>query len=146
MAPALAEPLPIVADVPSRHPRLGFPEYAEALADAIRGGEPPQFTIGLYGAWGSGKSSLLEALAESLDRPSSGVMPVLFDAWRYERADYIVVPLLHRICAKAAESGDRELAKTLTRALGALIASLKFSIAGVTIDPRLAKEAWDASA
>ncbi len=142
----MSDPLPIVADVPSRHPQLGFPEYADALADAIRGGEPPQFTIGLYGAWGSGKSSLLEALAGSLEGPASHVMPVLFDAWRYERADHIVVPLLHRICVKASESGDRELAKTLTRALSALIASLKFSIGGLSIEPKPAKEAWDASA
>lgn len=142
----MPDPLPIVADVPSRHPQLGFPEYAEALADAIRGGEPPQFTIGLYGAWGTGKSSLLAALAGSLDRPSSGVLPVLFDAWRYERTDHIVVPLLHRICAKVNESGDRDLAKTLTRALGAVVASLKFSIGAISIEPTAAKDAWDASA
>ncbi len=141
----MAEPLPIIADVPSSRPGLGFSEYAEALADAIRGGEPPRFTIGVYGPWGSGKSSLLEALAASLSAPSSLVVPVLFDAWRYERADHIIVPLLHRICEAAAAAGDQDLAKTLKRALGALVYSLKFSIAGVSVEPSGFKEAWDES-
>jgi hypothetical protein len=34
-------PLPIIADIPTSRPGLGFPEYVEALADAIRGGDPP---------------------------------------------------------------------------------------------------------
>jgi RecA/RadA recombinase len=51
----MGSPIQIVADVPSSSPRLGFETYAEALADAIRGGIPPQFTIGVYGPWGSGK-------------------------------------------------------------------------------------------
>jgi hypothetical protein len=142
----LSDPLPIVADVPSQDPRLGFSEYVDALADAIRGGEPPQFTIGLYGAWGSGKSSLLAALAQTLARPSSGVLPVLFDAWRYERVDHIVVPLLHRICSAASDAGANDLAKTFKRALGALIGSLKFNVGAVSIDPSSGKAAWDGSA
>jgi hypothetical protein len=40
--------IPVVADLPSTCPGLGFQEYAEAIADAVRGGEPPQFTIGLF--------------------------------------------------------------------------------------------------
>lgn len=137
-------PLSIIADVPTPQPGLGFAEYAAALADAIRGGEPPQFTIGLYGAWGSGKSSLLKAIDAALSRPESDVMPVFFDAWRYERADHIVIPLLHRIC-DVANSGDPDLAKVLRRALGALILSLKFNIQGLTIDPKAAKGAWEDS-
>jgi predicted KAP-like P-loop ATPase len=83
--------IPIVADIPQSDPRLGFAEYAEALADAIRGGTPPQFTIGIYGPWGSGKSSLLNVIHRELTR-GEDVLPVFFDAWRYERSEYIVVP------------------------------------------------------
>ena len=78
----MSDPIPIISDVPRDDPGLGFAEYAEALADAIRGGNPAQFTIGIYGQWGSGKSSLLNAIAKNLSR-SSDVIPVLFDAWRY---------------------------------------------------------------
>jgi len=139
----MAEPLRIIADIPTATPGLGFPEYVDALADAVRGGEPPQFTIGLYGSWGSGKSSLLAALAESLSQPQSAVLPVLFDAWRYERSDFIVVPLLHAIYSRAEQLGRRDLAKVLRRALESLVFSVSFSLSGLSIDPKAAKQAWE---
>jgi hypothetical protein len=37
----MGDSIPIVADIPLANPRLGFEEYAEALSDAIRGGNPP---------------------------------------------------------------------------------------------------------
>jgi KaiC/GvpD/RAD55 family RecA-like ATPase len=92
----MSEPLPVVADIPTEAPGLGFPEYVDAVADAIRGGQPPQFTIGIYGLWGSGKSSILRSLERNL-REGHDVIPVYFDAWRYEQTEHIVVPLLHHI-------------------------------------------------
>lgn len=92
----MVDVLPVIADTPSMAPRLGFEAYADALARAVRGGEPAQFTIGIYGAWGSGKSSLLHAIENEL-KPYDDVLTVPFDAWRYERADHIIVPLLHSI-------------------------------------------------
>lgn len=130
----MTRPIPIVADIPAAEPGLGFPAYVGALADAIRGGEPPQFTIGLYGAWGSGKSSLLGAIAQSLSHEDSTVLPVLFDAWRHERADHIVVPLLYRITEAADRSGAVALTKHLRRALEAVLFSLNFNVLGVGVD------------
>ena len=139
----MSSPLPIIGDVPTATPGLGFSEYAGALADAVRGGQPPQFTLGLYGAWGSGKSSLLLALRDDLRDTDSTVIPVLFDAWRYERSDFIVVPLLHAIQTSVALAGHKDLAKTLRRALRALIFSLNFSVQGVGLDGQALKENWD---
>ena len=137
--------MPIVADIPTEDPRLGFPEYVDALADAIRWGEPAQFTIGLYGAWGSGKSSLLKAIAKTLSQSSSDVLPVIFDAWRHERAEHIIVPMLHGIEEAARRSGDRALTQHLRRALQALIFSLNFSVSGIGIDTRAVKDNWKES-
>jgi predicted KAP-like P-loop ATPase len=75
--------IPVVPDIPSDDPQYGFEDYAESLAEAIRGVDPPQLTIGIYGPWGSGKSSLLRAIAHSLGRTDE-VIVVPFDAWRYE--------------------------------------------------------------
>jgi hypothetical protein len=136
--------LPIVADIPTASPGLGFQEYVEALADAVRGGSPPQFTIGLYGAWGSGKSSLLKAMANALQGPGSETLPVIFDAWRHERADHIIVPLLYRIQVEAKRAGDTALTEHLGRALRALVFSLNFKVAGFGVDTKAAKENWDA--
>ena len=140
----MARSMPIVADIPTADPGLGFREYVDALAEAVRGGQPPQFTIGLYGAWGSGKSSLLRAMAKSLTAADSEVLPVVFDAWRHERSEHIVVPLLYRICDAARRSGDRALTDHLMRAIKALIFSVNFRIAGVGVDTQAMKENWDA--
>jgi hypothetical protein len=135
--------LPVIADLPARDPGLGFPEYATALAEAVRGGEPPQFTIGLYGAWGTGKSSLLAALADELGA-SDDVIPVAFDAWRYERSESIVVPLLHAIYKAVEASGNAAAAEQVKRALKALVFSLSFKVFGFGVDTKTFRENWDA--
>jgi hypothetical protein len=135
--------LPVIADLPTDAPGLGFPEYAEALADAVRGGDPPQFTIGLYGAWGTGKSSLLKALAERL-QVGNDVIPVVFDAWRYESSESIVVPLLHTIYRTVEASGNAPAAASVKRALEALVFSLNFKIMGFGVDTKSFRENWDA--
>jgi hypothetical protein len=147
--------LPIVADIRSDAPGLGFAEYSSALAEAIRGGEPAQFTIGLYGAWGTGKSSLLKGISAELassskpgvarlPRNAAHVIVVEFDAWRFERSEQIVVPLLHAIVSKVDRVGDRPLAEQLKRALGAVLFSLRFDVLGVGVDLNEVKANWDA--
>ena len=48
----------IVLDLPAKEPKLGFDRYAQALVDIIRESEP-RFAIGIFGGWGSGKSTLM---------------------------------------------------------------------------------------
>jgi tetratricopeptide (TPR) repeat protein len=142
----LAAPIPVVADVPSAQPGLGFLEYAEAISDAIRGGEPPQFTIGLYGAWGSGKSSLLNAIGLYLSKKGSNVIPIRFDAWRYEKSEHIVVPLLHKVYDKAQALRDDKITSYLKRALESVIFGLNFNlsaIGGPSISGKDIKSNWD---
>ncbi|UBU17004.1 KAP family P-loop NTPase fold protein [Nonomuraea gerenzanensis] len=124
--------IPILADVPHANPGLGFQDYAEALAGAVVGGRPARFTIGVYGPWGSGKSSLLNAIKYQLDQHDD-VITVTFDAWRYENAGPIVVPLLHRIsCADGLK--DQRLRKHVMRALGSVVASLKLKFGLLELD------------
>lgn len=141
----MTDGLAVIADVPRIDPQLGFQEYANALADAIRGGRPPQFTIGLYGTWGSGKTSLLHAVFEKLSEDDSSVIPVMFDAWRYEKTDHIVVPLLHKIHNKVEKSGDKNIAESLKKALKSLVYSLKFKLpsTGLELNAKDIGEFWD---
>ena len=135
------ETLPIVADTPSLSPALGFQVYAEALVAAICGGSPPQFTVGIYGSWGSGKSSLLNAMKSQLESRSN-VVPVTFDAWRYERAEHIVLPLLNSIGAAVPSLNDMDLTQKVRRALSSIARSLSFSVGPVSIDPAAALDAY----
>lgn len=129
-----AELLPIVADTPSANPHLGFEAYAEAIAGAVRGGRPPQFTIGIYGAWGSGKSSLLNAIHAELEQ-CEDVLPVAFDAWRYERADHIILPLLNAVHNQIPKLNDPALTGKVRQALESVIRSISFNIGPLTINP-----------
>ena len=45
--------------------RFDFRDYAEVLADPVCNAEPP-LTIGIYGSWGSGKSSLMNLIRGEL--------------------------------------------------------------------------------
>jgi predicted KAP-like P-loop ATPase len=138
----LSDPIPVIVDIPAALPRLGFDAYAEALAGAIRGGEPPQFTVGLYGSWGSGKSTLLKAVAAELQRDET-VIVAEFDAWRYERSEHIIVPLLHRIHGAVAETGDNKLLGNVRKALESIVFSLNFKLAFLGIDAKSVKEHWE---
>lgn len=119
--------LPIIADTPRLNPGLGFEVYGTALADAIRGGSPAQFTVGIYGAWGSGKSSLLNAVKRALD-DDPHVVTAYFDAWRYEKADHIVVPLLHSIKVATDQLESVSVKKQVRDALLSVIRSITFTL------------------
>ncbi|MEU4190714.1 P-loop NTPase fold protein [Kribbella sp. NPDC026611] len=129
-----SELLPIVADTPSERPGMGFGAYGEAIAAAIRGGRPAQFTVGIYGSWGSGKSSLLNAVRVELAK-DPGVLAVPFDAWRYERADHIVVPMLNAIYNASPELNDRKLTEKVRSALASVVRSVTISLGPVKFDP-----------
>jgi hypothetical protein len=80
----------ILLDTPSDVPALGFDGIANALAAIVRESDP-RFAIGIFGGWGSGKTTLMRAIERRLDRDT---VPVWFNAWRYEREEHLILPLL----------------------------------------------------
>ena len=54
-------------DLPSKHDLLGYKPYAEVMAEMLQDEtlETP-YTIGIYGPWGTGKSTFMHLLGESL--------------------------------------------------------------------------------
>ena len=107
----------------SRPDGLGFAAYADVLSKAAMDTEGP-FTIGIFGEWGTGKTSLLRMIQERVDSDETTVT-VWFNAWRYERDEHPIVPLIgtivqeiernQRFQAKLADGGSR-----LLRALRAI--------------------------
>ena len=91
----------VFLDEPSPEPALGFGAYAQALAEIIRHSKP-QFAVGIFGDWGSGKTTLMEAIEREL-HGDDDVLTVWFTAWRYEREDHLIVPLLDTIRAALLE-------------------------------------------
>lgn len=85
-----------LSDEPTTDDRLGHGRYAAALAELCLQCQPP-FVIGLYGGWGTGKTSLLRLL--ELGLAERGAATVWFNAWRHQTEESPAVALLGEIAA-----------------------------------------------
>lgn len=76
---------------------LGTMCYADQLSDAIKSVPNKQaYTIGLYGTWGSGKSTIIRTAKEKLEKDdSSRIKMVVYDAWKYSGDSFRRMFLLH---------------------------------------------------
>src|SRR5215471_10617497 len=90
----------ILLDLPTTQPALGFREIGAALAHLVSYSEP-HFAIGIFGGWGSGKTTLMAAIKAAL--PSNTLVIVDFNAWRFEREPQLLLPLLDTIRAALIE-------------------------------------------
>ena len=70
------------------HDRLNFSHYADVLTEVVLTADTP-ITIGIFGPWGSGKTSLMRLIAEQLLTRRTAdhrwARVVWFNAWQYER-------------------------------------------------------------
>lgn len=78
---------------------LGFARYVAPLAQILR--EPQTatpLTVGIFGTWGTGKSTLLNMLDAELARSGEPeFLRVRFNAWLHRREQNMLVPLLHAL-------------------------------------------------
>jgi uncharacterized protein YjbI with pentapeptide repeats len=87
----------IITDEPSKD-ATDFKSYAYELSNFILN-SVPRFTVGIYGGWGTGKTTLMQMVKENIDKNySEKVETIWFDSWRYEGEEYsALVPLLRTI-------------------------------------------------
>lgn len=95
-------------DDPKYTDGLGFETYARVLAGTAAGTNGP-FTIGIFGEWGTGKTSLMR-LIETMFSENDNIITVWFNAWRYEQEEHPIVPLVGTI-VKELEKHKSFLAK-----------------------------------
>src|SRR5690349_10795274 len=91
----------ILSDVPAEHPTFTFGPIAKALATIVVASEP-RFAVGIFGGWGSGKSTLMEEIERNVAENQEAIV-VRFNAWRYEREPHLIIPLLDTIRAALSE-------------------------------------------
>src|SRR3954465_3395522 len=82
----------VLMDDASPTPELGFHEYATALSEIIRDSQP-EFAIGIFGTWGTGKTTRMRHIKQRLD-PNPTTVTAWFTAWRYEKEPHLIVPLV----------------------------------------------------
>ena len=74
----------IITDEPSENIKiLDFDKYSIKLAKIIRDSFP-RFTVGIYGGWGTGKTTLMQHLRSQLEK-NDKIVTVWFDAWRMKK-------------------------------------------------------------
>jgi predicted KAP-like P-loop ATPase len=76
--------------------QFGFGTYSKVLSEIVEN-SPSPFAIGIFGGWGTGKTTLMRLMKETL-KNNRKVLTVWFDPWRYENEEYLaVIPLLRTI-------------------------------------------------
>ena len=109
----LAGKLRILTDEPASDDALDFKTYSEVLAQIIRN-SAPRFTIGVFGPWGAGKTTLMRMIEEKISGDAK-ILKVSFNAWRFEREENLaLIPLLKTI--EGSLEGNKDF-KTLRTAL-----------------------------
>ncbi len=122
----------ILLDVPGEENlALGFNELSLAFSEIIRNSDP-RFAIGLFGGWGSGKTTLMRAIESRLvDTDQATTATVWFSAWRYEKEAHLIVPLLdvirEAVVAWAAKT-PRPKAKAAALRLASTIGKVSISL------------------
>lgn len=81
---------------------LGRFSLAERIYDRLRGDNCPQ-AIGIYGGWGTGKTSLLKLLQEIHLKIREPMLQIEYvDSWQYENSGDLFVPILVKLMARKA--------------------------------------------
>ena len=96
---------------------LNFQTTADSVASVIltNGDEP--VSIGVFGDWGSGKSSLVRMIGEALSQRAGGekLVFVEFNAWLYQGFDDAKMALLQCVSDRLIELSSLIVGSTLSR-------------------------------
>ena len=127
---------------------LNMNAYADALTEFIKNARSP-LTIALQGEWGSGKTSLMNALEASLvDKEGAPYLGVWINTWQYalmSDAEEAIRNILHGIIgqvaedAKTTEEERKSLFRKIARIGGGVFSDLFKKYSGVDAE-RIVKE------
>jgi hypothetical protein len=86
VSPEQSQASSILSDQPSQQDHLDFSFYVNALHNSIinRNTTTP-LTLGVFGRWGTGKSTLMHMLEAQLE--ADGLTVIWFNAWQYDKED-----------------------------------------------------------
>ena len=95
----------LLADRPTTDDMLDFESFATLLANrcASISSDSDAIVVGIYGSWGSGKSSLLKMVCKALTEKD--ISPVWFTAWKYEQENDLRSAFIQTILEQAKVSG-----------------------------------------
>lgn len=102
------------SDVESSVDYLNFGEVSSLAVDILKSNNMLPVSIGIFGNWGAGKSSLLKIIEKQIsEEGGEDILVVNFDAWLYQGYDDARAALLEVIAIKLNEAaqGDENIVK-----------------------------------
>lgn len=114
---------------------LGFKVYSKILGEVILN-TPTPFTVGVFGEWGTGKTSLMRMIEKHVtDIDKENVITIWFNAWQFGNEDHPIVPLAIHIVKQLKKE------KNFTKSLGdtgeVLLDVLESLVAGFSFKGKL---------
>ncbi|MCI5212132.1 MAG: KAP family P-loop domain protein, partial [Candidatus Electrothrix sp. ATG2] len=108
------------SDTESEKDYLNFGEVSELTIDILTSKGMLPVSIGVFGNWGAGKSSLLKLIEKQLEDKQQEWIVVKFDAWLYQGYDDARAALLEIIAKKLTKvaEGDDGLKEKTKNLLG----------------------------
>lgn len=96
------------ADVDTKKDFLNYSEVAELVAEVVRDPAMRPVSVGVFGTWGTGKSTILNLIEAKL-APADAVsefIVVRFDAWLYQGFDDSRAALMEVIASRLIEAAE----------------------------------------
>lgn len=110
---------------------LNFSSYADAITGIILNSKP-RYTIGIFGEWGTGKTTMMSCIKEKLEQFQCKC--VEFNAWRYEREQaHATIPLILTILNSIYEEvkKNQSLAEKVLEKISKLSVYVELGIPGL---------------
>jgi predicted KAP-like P-loop ATPase len=84
--------------------RIGYKEHGDGLVEMIRSVKSSgSFTIGVYGEWGQGKTSMLRQMKRALDeldeKGEDTILTAWFNPWQFTGEEHLIIPFFHTLVA-----------------------------------------------
>ncbi len=75
----------------------------EIIKHVSGGGDGGPFTVAIFGAWGSGKTTVMRAFQHHLQTTAKTIW---FEPWRYEREEHLLIPLLSEMTVQSLKDEE----------------------------------------
>lgn len=130
------------SDRDTEYDSLGFTSYVDVLSEICTRDELAPLTLGVFGQWGSGKTSLMKMLKRRIETNGEGVKTLWFNAWRYEGREEAQSALIHAILNRLSQDQGlfaqaKDVWKRLTDGASVLKLAKFIGKTAVTLTPDL---------